>query len=122
MFGAACLIAGIAAVALAQTQAEMNEEAGIEYKKADAELNKVYKELREALSDEQKAKLKEVQLLWLKYRDANAEFAASMYEGGSIAPMVYSGAMTTSTEHRVGELKNLFIEGYPEEEPAPAKP
>lgn len=114
---AAVVLLGLAAVAYAQTQAEMNQESATEYEKADAELNKVYKELRERLSDEEKAKLKEVQLLWLKYRDKNAEFAASLYEGGSIAPMVHAGAMTSATQARVEELKGFFPEGY-EETPA----
>lgn len=111
---AACFFAGVALVAFAQTQAEMNAESATAYEKADAELNKVYKELRAKLSDDQKAKLKEVQLLWLKYRDKNAEFEAALYEGGSIAPMVYAGALTTATEDRVETLKGMFAEGYPE--------
>ena len=109
-----CILLGVAALAYAQTQAEMNQEAASEFEKADAELNNVYKELRANLSEEEKAGLKEVQLLWLKYRDKNAEFAASLYEGGSIAPMVYKGAMTSATQARTDELKTFFREGYEE--------
>ena len=112
---AALALAGIGAVALAQTQAEMNRESASEFEKADAALNKVYKELRATLGEEEQARLKEVQLLWLKYRDKNAEFETSLYEGGSMAPMVYSGSMTGSTLDRVEELKGMFREGYPEE-------
>ena len=36
------------------------------YQQADAELNRVYKELRSNLSEHQKAELKKVQLAWLK--------------------------------------------------------
>jgi len=118
---AACAIAlilGVAALAIAQTQTELNRESATDFDKSDAELNKVYRELRATLDDTEKARLKEVQLLWLKYRDRNAEFAASLYEGGSIAPMVRSGAMTSATLDRVKELKALFRVGYPEE-PAP---
>ena len=113
--GSACFVMGMAVWAFAQTQAEMNQEAKSEYEIADAELNKVYKKLRTNLSDEQKAKLKEVQLIWLKYRDGNAEFAAGMYEGGSMAPMVYAGALTSTTQARVEELKAMFPEGYSED-------
>ena len=119
LVAAACLVAGVAILALAQTQLELNEEAASEFNKADAELNKVYGELRSLLDDEDKARLKEVQLLWLKYRDANADFAASQFEGGSIAPLIYSSAMTSTTEDRVEELKGFFMEGYPEESAAP---
>ena len=114
--GSLCAVLGMALAALAQTQVEMNQEAKSDYETADAELNKVYKELRANLSEEQKTKLKEVQVTWLKYRDGNAEFAASLYEGGSIAGMIYAGALTSVTEARTQELKNMFPEGYPEEQ------
>lgn len=110
------IVVGMVAMAFAQTQGEMNQEAKSDYEIADAELNKVYKELRANLSDEEKATLKEVQLVWLKYRDGHAEFAASRYEGGSMAPMVYAGALTSATEDRVEALKAMFPEGYPETE------
>tara|TARA_R110001592_G_scaffold15536_4_gene67614 strand:+ start:162 stop:542 length:381 start_codon:yes stop_codon:yes gene_type:complete len=113
--GSICFILGLAVFAFAQTQQEMNQEVKSDYEIADAQLNKVYKELRIRLSDTEKAGLKEAQLAWLNYRDKNAEFAMSLYEGGSIAPMVYSAAMASVTEARVDELKSMFREGYPEE-------
>lgn len=110
--GAACFTLGMAV--LAQTQAELNQEATSAYEKSDAALNKVYKELRETLSEEEQARLKEVQKLWISFRDKEAEFAASLYEGGSMAGLVKTNTMTTATESRVEGLKNLFREGYPE--------
>ncbi len=112
--GTACFVLGMAVLALAQNQADLNQEAKTAYDKADAELNKVYKELRETLTEEEQARLKEVQKLWIGFRDKEAEFAASLYEGGSIAGMVKVNTMTTATEARVQGLKNLFLEGYPE--------
>ena len=112
--GTACFTLGMAVLALAQTQADLNREATSAYEKADAELNEVYKELRETLSEEEQARLKEVQKLWIVFRDKEAEFAASLYEGGSIAGMVKINTTTTATESRVEGLKNLFREGYPE--------
>lgn len=114
LVGAACFILGIAAMAVAQTTADMEKEAGAALEKADAELNKVYKELRETLSEDEKERLKEVQKLWITYRDKEAEFAASLYDGGSMAGLVKINTMTTATENRVQGLKNLFLEGYPE--------
>ena len=112
--GTACFALGVAALALAQTQADLNQEATSAYEKADVELNKVYKELRETLSEEEQARLKEVQKLWIAFRDKEAEFAASLYEGGSMAGMVKINTTTTATEGRVQGLKNCFREGYPE--------
>lgn len=113
---AGALVVGIvaAAFAFAQTTADMEKDAGAALEKADAELNKVYKQLRETLTEEEQARLKEVQKLWITFRDKEAEFAASLYEGGSIAGMVKVNTMTTATEARVQGLKNLFLEGYPE--------
>ena len=114
-FGALCFLIGMTTYALAQTQAEMNQEAKTDLEIADAELNKVYKALRAKLSDDRKTRLKEVQLIWLKYRDKNAAFEASLYEGGSIAPMVHAGSLTTSTVLRTEQLKGMFAEGYEED-------
>ena len=114
LVGCTCFILGMAVFAFAQNQAELNQEAKSDYEIADAALNKVYKELRVGMTDDEKAKLKEVQLLWLKYRDKNAEFAASRYEGGSVARMVYAGSLTQDTEDRVKRLKAFFREGYEE--------
>ena len=112
--GSICFVLGMATLAYAQNQAELNQESKSDYEIADAELNKVYKKLRVGMTDEEKSSLKEVQLLWLKYRDKNAEFAASRYEGGSIAGMVYAGSLTSDTEDRVERLKGFFREGYEE--------
>lgn len=112
--GVVCFVLGAAAFAFAQTTADMEKEAGVALEKADAELNKVYKELRETLSDAEKERLKEVQKLWITFRDKEAEFAASLYDGGSMAGLVKINTMTSTTESRVEGLKNLFLEGYPE--------
>lgn len=114
IIGATCFVLGIAAFALAQTTAEMEQEANTAYQKADGELNKVYKALRETLTDAEKERLKEVQKSWITFRDKEAEFAASLYEGGSMAGLVKINTTTTVTEQRVESLKNLFREGYSE--------
>lgn len=114
LVGAVCFVLGVAVMAVAQTTADMEKEAGAALEKTDAELNKVYKELRETLSEDEKERLKEVQKLWIAFRDKEAEFAASLYDGGSMAGLVKINTMTTATENRVRGLKNLFLEGYPE--------
>ena len=111
--GTACFTLGMAVLALAQNQADLNQAATAAYEKSDAELNKVYKELRETLTDNEKERLKEVQKLWITYRDKESEFAASLYEGGSMAGLVKVNAATAETESRNAALKSLFREGYP---------
>ena len=114
ILGAVYFVLGVAAFAFAQTTANMEKEAGAALEKADAELNKVYKELRETLSNAEQVRLKEVQRLWISFRDQEAEFAASLYEGGSMAGLVKINTTAAATESRVEGLKNLFREGYPE--------
>lgn len=55
------LLAFSAGHIFAQTQAEMNATAASDYKKADAELNRVYKELLSALDKNEKKLLVKAQ-------------------------------------------------------------
>src|SRR5947209_3279519 len=72
----------------AQTQPEMNVCAEKQFEAADAELNRAYKQIMSKAENDPKLKAAEVS--WLKYRDDNCDYEASMYEGGSAQPMVYS--------------------------------
>ncbi|PYS25385.1 MAG: hypothetical protein DMF72_01860 [Acidobacteria bacterium] len=90
----------------AQTQAEMNICAGREYQAADAELNQVYRKLVAMLNDEEKSQLKGAQNAWLKYRDANCEFVADQYKGGSIRPMIDGLCLAGVTRNRTAELRD----------------
>jgi uncharacterized protein YecT (DUF1311 family) len=89
----------------ANTQAEMNICAGKEYKTADATLNRVYQQLVAMLETEEKAQLREVQTAWIKYRDANCDFVADQYKGGSIRPMIYGLCLADVTRNRTAELR-----------------
>jgi len=89
----------------ANTQAEMNQCAGNEYKTADAALNRVYQQLVAMLEAEEKAGLKEAQTAWLKYRDTNCDFVANQYKGGSIRPMILGLCLADVTRNRTAELR-----------------
>ena len=90
----------------AQTQADMNICWGKEYKAADATLNQVYGQLMRKLDEADKPQLKQVETAWLKYRDANCEFVADQYKGGSIRPMIEAMCLADVTRNRTTELKN----------------
>lgn len=93
----------------AQTTVEMRDCVGKEYKKADDELNSVYKQLMSKLTDEgHKAALKTAQQAWIKYRDANCEFEAYLNRGGTIYPVVYTGCLSAMTTARTKELRELI--------------
>lgn len=89
----------------AQTQSEMNEAANAKYKKADAELNKVYKQLMAILNKNEKPLLIQAEKDWIKYRDSHCKFDASQYEGGSIQPLIYSTCLEELTRKRIVEIK-----------------
>ena len=93
----------------AQTTVEMRDCAGKEYKKADAELNSVYKQLMSKLMDAgHQTALKTAQQAWIKYRDANCEFEAYLNRGGTIYPVVYTGCLSAMTTNRTKELRELI--------------
>jgi uncharacterized protein YecT (DUF1311 family) len=89
----------------AQSQTEMNLCWGKEYKAADAQLNAAYREFAAKLNAEETAQLKAAQLAWIKFRDANCEFVADAYKGGSIRPMIAAMCLADVTNARTSELK-----------------
>jgi len=90
----------------AQTQTDMNICWGKEYKAADATLNQVYGQLMRKLDEAEKTQLKQVEAAWLKYRDANCEFVADRYKGGTIRPMIEAMCLADTTRNRTTELRN----------------
>jgi uncharacterized protein YecT (DUF1311 family) len=96
--------------ARAQSQADMNDCWGREYRSVDATLNQVYRQLVAMLNDEERSQLKEAQTAWLKYRDANCEFVADQYKGGTMRPMVHAICLGDMTRNRTAELRTQIKE------------
>jgi uncharacterized protein YecT (DUF1311 family) len=96
----------------AQTQSEMNEEAFGDYQKADAELNAVYKEIIKDASEKQKKLLVQAQKDWIKFRDSKCAYEASIYEGGSMQPMVRYSCLEETTKARTEDLRLILEEGH----------
>ncbi|MEH1841685.1 MAG: lysozyme inhibitor LprI family protein [Nostoc sp.] len=92
----------------AQTQIAINECAKLSYQKEDKKLNQVYQQLLSTLETSRKQKLIAAQQAWLKFRDTNCEFERSKYEGGSIAPSIYSGCLENITKLRTQELQEYL--------------
>jgi len=89
-----------------ETTPEMKLCAAKRYKQADAELNRVYRELMSKLDDEgHKTSLKTAQQAWLKYRDGHCEFVSYLNRGGTIYFVVLTECMTSLTSSRTKELK-----------------
>ncbi len=92
----------------AVTQLDMNQCASSNFKQADTELNRTYKQVLAKTSIEQRALLKSAQLTWIKYRDADCTFQSSATEGGSAHPMIISACLTHKTEERTAQLKSYL--------------
>lgn len=88
----------------AMTQAQMNRCAHEDYIKADHALNSVYGVLMNTLEEPRKAKLKASERAWIAFRDAQCEFEASAFEGGTMQPMVFSACMADVTRARAKQL------------------
>ena len=94
----------------AQTMFDMKDEAGMKYKKADEEMNRIYKMARDTCDSAGKERLKKVQLQWIKYRDLCCEAESMIYEGGSMSGLAYSNCMIDVTKERSGRLKAYDVE------------
>ena len=77
------------------------------FKKADAELNAVYKQITSRLKDNPDAAklLVTAQKSWVNFRDAECAFSTSSAAQGSIYPMLVAQCRDTLTRKRVVELK-----------------
>ena len=103
----------------AYTQKELNQCSGIDYKTADAELNRVYKLIRKIYKDDARflKKMKVAQRNWIKFRDAQFEMMfpdknkTSFY--GSVFPMCAGIYKARLTLERVVQLKQ-WLKGVEE--------
>jgi uncharacterized protein YecT (DUF1311 family) len=100
---------GLTVSAFAQTQLDMNVDAISAYKKADKELNLVYKQLVGKISEQEKTNLKTAQRKWIKMKESSCTKEAAEYEGGSMYPMIYHDCLASKTKKRIIELKKMLI-------------
>lgn len=104
----------IAVTANCQTQAEMNKEAATDYRKADAELNKVYQQIMEEYADDPTflAALRTSQRNWITFRDSELKMKYPEREPGwygSIQPMCVSYYLAELTNERTTKLRTWLI-------------
>jgi uncharacterized protein YecT (DUF1311 family) len=94
----------------AKTQTDINACADKSYKAADAELNKLYKQIDQRLGDDTDSKKRFVaaQRSWVAFRDAECTFATSRSEGGSIYPMVNAACLGALTTKRVADFRHYL--------------
>jgi uncharacterized protein YecT (DUF1311 family) len=89
----------------AVTTAAMRNCEATRYATAQQELNATYQRLMGRLDSGQKEKLRLTQRAWLRFREANADFQASLAQGGTLAPLMRISSLTEMTKARALELK-----------------
>ena len=85
-----------------------------EFKKHDAELNKVYNQLLRQADNEAepgygpppREALLQAQRAWLTFRDANCHWKATTFYGGSQQAVIRVSCLALATRDRVEELKD----------------
>jgi len=101
-------------------QPELNACAFEAFQATDKQLNLLYKKRMAQLEAHEKEvpgefkpiiqKLKFAQTAWLKFRDADCDYEAFQYEGGSIQPLIESSCMEAKTKQRIEDIKQMLIE------------
>lgn len=124
--GAFCLLVGLATGLSAQeaaavkpteqdcqkatAQSEMRICENARYQAAQGELKTTYQAALRHLDNSQKAKLRQAQHAWIRFRDLNAAFQAGLVEGGTLAPLVKVANLTEMTNARTAELKKVVTQ------------
>jgi len=90
--------------AAAQSQMEMNERAENDFTKADKSLNEIYKKLMATISPEGRARLRDVEKVWIQFRDEECAFETLGTVEGSIHPMVLLYCKGRLTNQRIKDL------------------
>jgi uncharacterized protein YecT (DUF1311 family) len=102
---ASAVIAIAIGSAAAQSQMELNAQAGADLRKSDEQLNAVYNKLRAKISDAGKKNIQVAQQSWLRFRDQECEFETMGTVGGSIHSMIVAICLTRLTDQRVKDLE-----------------
>jgi len=92
------------------SQAELNQCYGNAYKKADAELNVLYRQITARLKDDKATTelLVAAQRAWVAFRDAECDFSASGVSGGSALGTMLAICLDKLTGKRIDDFKNYL--------------
>jgi len=94
------------------SQLELNVEAERRASVAQQQMERAIVALERSgwMDERQILILSTTQRNWKEYAKSQAEFAAAEFDGGSIAPLVYSSELESVTISRTGELKRMLQE------------
>ncbi|MCP3734004.1 lysozyme inhibitor LprI family protein [Sphingomonas sp. RP10(2022)] len=110
----------IATPAVAQTQAQMNRQAGAQYTAADAAMTRAWQRTYAAMKRRDAADTSRgggfgyavatlaSQRAWLAFRDTQCVIEGGEYAGGSMQPMVRAQCLARLTRERTTQLKHMM--------------
>jgi uncharacterized protein YecT (DUF1311 family) len=75
------------------------------FREATAELKRARDGFYADLEPRSRVKFRAAERLWLRYRKSNCDAEASVYEGGTIQPLIELRCMARVTRERAAELK-----------------
>lgn len=88
-----------------ETTAEMINKANVLFEKSQNELNDVIKTIKENSNPDENAKLENFIRKWEQYRDDSSEYQSSLYDFGTMQPLIY---MTEKSEITDDFKRTLF--------------
>jgi uncharacterized protein YecT (DUF1311 family) len=89
----------------AQRSPEQMACAEKELKSAEADLQSARARLAGVLEAPPRTRMKQAERVWLRYRKSNCDAEASIYEGGTIQPLIQTQCMARVTRARAEELR-----------------
>lgn len=94
------------------SQLEMNLEAERRVDVARKQMERAIVALERSgwMDEQQSSFLRATQESWEQYAKSQAEFAAAVFDGGSMKPLVFSAELEAVTISRTGELKRMVQE------------
>lgn len=113
------LLALVATPVAAQTQAQMNRQAGAAYKQADALMTQAWRVLYAEMKKRDAADTSRgggvgyaaaalaSQRAWLQFRDAQCVLEGAEFAGGSLQPMAQAQCLAKVTRARTQQLKGI---------------
>lgn len=92
------------------TTVAMRGRAGARFDVVEAEIAEALAELHMLTRESRRTILEQAQAAWQEFRASEASFAASQYEGGTLAPLIGTLRAIQVSEHRLTELRALVAE------------
>jgi uncharacterized protein YecT (DUF1311 family) len=87
---------------------EINECSRRDAAESDRKLNQVYQQLRPRLVGQQRQRLTDAQLTWIKFRDTTCEYERGEWGNGTGAPYGYSICLDRVTRQRTEDLERYL--------------